>query len=84
MVKTNRNDEYIMLKEGVPVASEMMEAKPKYFVVKVNDPNVTKLTIQLTTIHGDPDIFVSRTSRTPSFFDFEARSIRCGMYPEII
>lgn len=43
-----------------------------------------RLTIQLTTIHGDPDMFISRTSKTPSFYDFETRSIRCGMYPEII
>jgi hypothetical protein len=70
------------MKEGVPVLDEMKEATPKYFMFSINDPNVKKLTIQLTTIHGDPDLFVSRKSKTPSFWDFERRSIRCGIFPE--
>lgn len=50
----------------------------------INDPNVSKVTIQLTTIHGDPDLFISRKTKTPSFKQNERRSIRCGMFPEII
>ena len=36
----------------------------------------------MTTIHGDPDLFTSRTSKLPGPYDFEKRSIRCGVYPE--
>eukprot|EP00347_Sterkiella_histriomuscorum_P004193 403361391 len=84
MVKTNKEEEVQIMKEGSPIVGEMMEATPRFYNIKINDPDAVKLTIQLTTIHGDPDIFVSRTTKTPSYMDFEARSIRCGMYPEII
>lgn len=36
----------------------------------------------MTTLHGDPDIFVSRTEKFPNPYQFEKRSIRCGIYPE--
>lgn len=62
----------------------MKEAEPRFFTFKVEDEAASKVTIQLTTIHGDPDLFISRKSKFPSFQDFETRSIRCGMYPEII
>jgi hypothetical protein len=38
----------------------------------------------MTTIHGDPDVFVSRTNKEPSYSNYEKRSIRCGIYPEIV
>jgi hypothetical protein len=36
----------------------------------------------MTTVHGDPDLFVSRSEKLPTIYSFEARSIRCGIYPE--
>lgn len=29
-------------------------------------------------------MFVSRTNKTPTPFEFEKRSIRCGIYPEMV
>ena len=71
-----------MLKEGVPYSDEMMENTPSYFRVSVANPNATKVTFQLTTIHGDPDIFISRTQQEPTPWVHDKRSIRCGIYPE--
>jgi hypothetical protein len=36
----------------------------------------------MTTIHGDPDLYISRKTKFPTPLDFEKRSIRCGIYPE--
>lgn len=51
-------------------------------MISIHDPNVTKIVFQLTTVHGDPDLFVSRLTKLPTPFEFEKRSIRCGIYPE--
>jgi hypothetical protein len=42
------------------------------------------LTILLTTLHGDPDLFVSSKTTTPNEKDFEWASINAGMYPDMI
>ena len=51
-------------------------------MISIHDPNVTKVVFQLTTVHGDPDLFISRLTKLPTPFNFEKRSIRCGIYPE--
>jgi len=84
MVKAQHEEEPIVLREGTATTDEIKEATPKYFMFSIFDPNVIKVTIQLTTIHGDPDLFVSRKTKTPSFQHNERRSIRCGIFPEII
>jgi len=38
----------------------------------------------LTTIHGDPDLFISTTSTTPSEKNFEWASYNAGLYPDMI
>jgi hypothetical protein len=53
-------------------------------MITVDDPNVERLRIQLTTLHGDPDIFVSSKSRFPSDTDFELRSTNSGLYPDLV
>lgn len=45
LAKTNKKEQYIALKEGVPVQQEMTEATPTYFSFKVEDPNTVKVTI---------------------------------------
>jgi hypothetical protein len=73
-----------MLKEGKPLNDEILDAVPKYFRISLADSTISKITIQLTTIHGDPDLFVSRTEKLPNFNNFEKRSIRCGIFPELV
>ena len=53
-------------------------------MISINDPSIIKLTVQMTTIHGDPDLFVSKTTKEPNYSNFEKRSVRCGIYPELI
>lgn len=38
----------------------------------------------MTTIHGDPDLFISTTSTTPSEKNFEWASYNAGLYPDMI
>ena len=38
----------------------------------------------MTTIHGDPDIFISTTTTTPSEKDVEWASYNAGLYPDMI
>lgn len=56
----------------------------KYFMLSIDDPNIVKLTIQLTTIHGDPDMYVSSTTKDPSMSNFEQRSVNAGLYPDLL
>jgi hypothetical protein len=53
-------------------------------MLSIDDDSIKKLTIQLSTIHGDPDMFVSSTSKVPSWDDFEQRSINAGLYPDLL
>ena len=73
-----------MLSEGLPSTTSLGPNEDKYYMISLDDPNIVKLTIQLTTIHGDPDMFISSTSKTPSENDFERRSINSGLYPDIV
>lgn len=51
-------------------------------MASVHSPNVTRVIFQISTIHGDPDLFISRIEKFPNPYNFEKRSIRCGIYPE--
>jgi len=65
-LKVESQPHHTILKEGIPAYDEMEERRPLYYRVTVNDPAVTKVSMLLTTVHGDPDMFVSRTQPLPS------------------
>jgi hypothetical protein len=73
-----------MLSEGIPSLALLEPNEYKYYLISIDDKDITKLTVQLTTIHGDPDVFVSTTTTTPSWTDFERRSINAGLYPDLL
>jgi hypothetical protein len=50
--------EYIDLIEGIPLRSEIKIGQIGYFNFNVYNPKATKVTVQLTTLHGDPNLFV--------------------------
>lgn len=74
----------ILLSEGVPQLATVRPSKPKFFLISIDDPNIEKLRIQLTTIHGNPDLYVSSTAKEPSWTDSEKRSMNNGFYPDLI
>lgn len=80
------NDEgqshHVILSEGVPAIKTVKTEKPDYFVFTIDDPEIKMVTIQLTTIHGDPDLFVSTTNQKPDRYDHEMRSTNQGLYPD--
>ena len=45
---------------------------------------MTELKIQLTTIHGDADMFVSSKDSRPSVHSFEKRSQFYSLFPDIV
>lgn len=74
----------MILSEGVPSVNIIMPDQSKYFMLSIDDPEIVKLTIQLTTIHGDPDMYVSSTTKDPSITNFEQRSVNAGLYPDML
>lgn len=71
MVKLNQKVDHTVLKEGMPVNEEILELEPKYFLVSLHDPSIKKFTIQMTTIHGDPDLYLSKSTKEPNQNNFE-------------
>ena len=57
---------------------------PKYYMVSIDDENITKLSLQLTPIHGDPDMYVSTKNKTPSIEDFELCSTNSFIFNDIL
>jgi hypothetical protein len=53
-------------------------------MLSIDDENITKLTVQLTTIHGDPDMFISSKTEVPTWENYEKRSINAGLYPDLL
>ena len=73
----------LILSEGVPSYNSISELEEKYYTVTVEDPNIKELSIQLTTLHGDPDMFVS-TKANISKTNYEKRSENSGIYPDVV
>jgi len=47
-----------------------------YSFTLMNDPKVKKVSFILSTLHGDADIYVSRTHRYPNKIDYEKSSAK--------
>lgn len=52
----------IVLSEGQPYQANIEFGKFKYFMFTIEDVNITEVSIQLETLHGDVDLFVSFTN----------------------
>ena len=78
-------DTSTFMKAGLPIMDEIKELEPKFYQFYVDDKNIDKITIQLSTIHGDPDLFVSKTHKYPDIHTPDVkRSSKCGIYPDIV
>lgn len=74
----------VVLSEGLPSVAALEPNAPRYYMISIDDPDIVKLTVQLTTIHGDPDFYMSTTTKTPSELNFERRSVNSGLYPDLV
>lgn len=79
-----RKNHPILLSEGTPQLAQVDSKEPKFFMISIDDPNIRKLKIQLTTIHGNPDIYVSSKTEEPNWEDHERMSRFNGFYPDNI
>lgn len=83
----------VEVKMNYTMHKELVESKPirdvtkahneKYYHFRVLDPRVKKVVVQATTIHGDPELFVSRKHEKPGPMAFERRGVASGIFPEI-
>ena len=84
LVKPLYGISYSFLTEGHPFHTQIKELEKVYFRFEVLEPTTTRVMIQLTTIHGDPDLYVTVNKTDPDVRKFDHRSSRCGIYPDII
>ena len=63
-----------LLAEGRTVESSLTQGQYEYYKISIHDDTVTSLTIQLLTVHGDPDMFVSKKDEFPSDEKFERKA----------
>ena len=45
----------------------------------MQDPKVKKVSFKLNTLHGDADMYISRTHLYPNRMDYEQSSVKSGM-----
>lgn len=45
LTKATEQVSHMILKEGEALHDEVLELEPKYFMITLNDPNISKLTI---------------------------------------
>ena len=63
---------------------EIQPGEEALYTFTLEDANITRLFFQLTSIHGDPDIYVSTGKVMPTRYRFERRSSNSGFYPDLI
>jgi hypothetical protein len=73
-----------LLSEGRTVEGSLIQSQYDYYKISINDDTITSFTIQLLTIHGDPDMFISKVDDFPTKDKFERKSTICGRYPDTI
>ena len=87
MIELSDNDSKqhpLILSEGMPITKLLKPREKRYFSFNVDDDSIEKVSIQLTTIHGDPDIYVTIDGSEPSYSNFFRRSVNQGIFPDII
>ena len=72
------------LREGAPLKDITKAHHSKYFHFRVFDPEAQKVVVQVTTIHGDPEVFISTKEEKPGPGKFERRGVTSGLFPEIL
>ena len=69
--------------EAVPLQFSVGMREKHYYKFKVTpDISITEVRIQVNPIHGDPDVFVSRTEEFPNSDNSEEQGFRSGAVPE--
>ena len=83
---TVRHDEghHVLLFEGKTFEGSLSQGDFDYYKISINDDKISKLTIQLLTVHGDPDLYVSTKDQFPSEAAFERRATIWGRFPDTI
>lgn len=75
---------HVLLSEGKIFEGSLTQGDYEYYKVSIHDDAITSLTIQLLSIHGDPDMFLSQKDEYPTEEKFERKATICGKFPDTI
>ena len=75
---------HVLLFEGKTFEGSLAQGDFDYYKISINDDKITQLTIQLLTVHGDPDLYVSTKDKFPSEAAFERKATIWGRFPDTI
>jgi len=63
-----------MLFEGKTFEGSLKQGEYNYYKISISDDTISELTIQLLTVHGDPDLFTSQNDEFPTEEKFERKA----------
>ena len=75
---------HLLLIEGSTLEGSAIQGQYNYYKISIHDDTITTLTIQLLTIHGDADLFLSKKDEYPTENKFERKATICGRFPDTI
>ena len=78
LVASHSQNNHIVLQESVPHTDTVELRQYKYFKFSVFEKIVKVLLFEMTPLHGDADLFVSRSEKFPSKQNYEGKSQRMG------
>jgi hypothetical protein len=71
-------DATIPLRNGIPQRDHVETGEYEYFSVRVENDGGLDLSVMVTPVNGDPDIYMSRNTSRPTELDYEKKSTRFG------
>ena len=74
----------MILIEGRPQQSQIQKGLQKFYKLEVKNKKVLEVKFQLTQIHGDADIYTSRTDSFPGPLRHDKESAKSGLVPDSI
>lgn len=80
----HQEGQHFLLTEGRMIEGSIVQKQYNYYKISIQDPDITSITIQLLAIHGDPDMFMSRSNEYPSETVNEKKATICGKFPDTI
>lgn len=78
IVVSHSQNNHAMLSESTPHIDSVDNKAFKYFKFDLLEEDAANVTIELSPLHGDCDLYVSRTLMFPNRSDYEKRSQRIG------
>lgn len=79
---SHSQNNHIQLQEGTPYIDSVDLNRFKYYKFSILDSDIQNVSISLTPMHGDSDLYVSRSTLFPNKTTFEKRGMRASNAPD--